>query len=70
MSMVTISNRVANSLTKELEDALVYFSDKKITKEKANFMAKKTMESVNFDNPTLSHKGINWLAKEILKKIK
>lgn len=70
MAMVTISNIVANSLIEELAVALVYFSEKPMTKAKAKFMAKKTLESVNFDNPALSHKGMKWLAKEILKKIK
>ena len=68
--MVIISNKINNSLTEELADALVYFSENTVTKEKADFMAKKTMESVNFDNPTLFHKGMNWLAKEVLKKMK
>ncbi|WP_391204422.1 hypothetical protein [Psychrobacillus sp. L4] len=52
--MVT-SKIVANSLIEELADELVYFSEIPMNKVKANFMAKKTLESVNFDNPIIVH---------------
>lgn len=69
MLLDTISSQVMMTLTKDLADALVYFSEKAITQEKANFMAEKTMKSVDLHNSAFAHKGINWLAKELLKTI-
>lgn len=57
------------SMESELTEALVRFSYGRIPYDKAR---KKAAEAVpNFDsgNEVLTHKGINWYAKELLKVI-
>ena len=67
--MITITSRDKISLTRKLEEALIRFSDNKVSKMLAAEIAQSTIETVDLNNPTFSHKGINWLAKEILKKM-
>lgn len=67
--MITLSERDINSLSKELSDALVLFSDEKISKAEAERIAYLTVKNIDFSNSAVAHKGVNWFAKEILRKI-
>ncbi|WP_338657120.1 hypothetical protein V6B14_23105 (plasmid) [Sporosarcina psychrophila] len=67
--MITLTNAEKMSLTDELKSALIYFSDGDIDNNSAMQIATHTLDSLDIKNPALSHIGMNWLAKEVLKKI-
>lgn len=54
---------------KELAKALYLFSDRKLTVEQAEERAEIVMRNLDFQNEGLGHKGFNWIAKQILKKM-
>ena len=51
----------------ELTNALFRLSFGKLTYEQAVEIAKKAAPNFDMNNEALSHKGINWYAKELLK---
>ncbi len=53
----------------ELANALFRLSLGKLTYEQAEEKAKKTAHKFDMSNEVLAHKGINWYAKELLKKM-
>jgi len=53
----------------ELANALFRLSFGKLTYEQAEEKAKKTAPKFDINNKALAHKGINWYAKELLKKM-
>lgn len=53
----------------ELANALFRLSFGKLTYSQAEEKAKKTAPKFDMDNEALAHKGINWYAKELLKKM-
>jgi hypothetical protein len=57
-------------LTNQLADALVKYSDKRLSSDIAEKVANIALKNVDFSNSTLAHKGINWFAKDLLKRIK
>ncbi|PEZ29499.1 hypothetical protein [Bacillus cereus] len=67
--MITLTQSDINSLSKQLSNALVNFSEGKLRDSDAEKIAYVTIQNIDFSNSALAHKGINWFAKEILKKI-
>ncbi len=67
--MITIKDTDLNSLSNELSDALVKISNGRLSDGIADQIANVTIKNIDFSNSALTHKGINWFAKEILKKI-
>jgi cysteine sulfinate desulfinase/cysteine desulfurase-like protein len=59
----------AYSMESELAKALVRFSFGRITSEEARKKAKEVVPNFDSNNEVLAHKGINWFAKELLKKM-
>ena len=55
------------TIERELAKALYMFSNGRITIEQALIKAAEMMPSIDLTNEALSHKGINWIAKQILK---
>lgn len=64
------NEKVAERILFDLAIALVYFSKGKLNPQEAEKLAKKTLSEVDLDSPHLSHKGLNWIAKETLKRHK
>lgn len=67
--MTTLTKESQGLLARQLSEALEKFSGNKISTETANKVADMALRNVDFSNSTLAHKGINWYAKELLKKI-
>lgn len=67
--MITQTREDESRLVEQLTYTLVKFSDGKLSYNKAEYIANETLKNADFTNSTLAHKGINWYAKEILKKI-
>lgn len=57
-------------LERDLQNALILFSNKLLSEQRAESIAKSTLNGIDVDHPILAHKGVNWLAQEILKTIK
>ena len=53
----------------ELANALFRLSFGRLTYEQAEDKARKTAPKLDLNNEVLAHKGINWYAKELLKKM-
>lgn len=53
----------------ELANALFRLSFGKLTYEQAEAKAKQVAPKLDLNSEILAHKGINWYAKEVLKKI-
>lgn len=69
--MITTQAKVKNEfLTNQLAEALIKFSEKRLDSSKAYKIASVVLDKIDFSNPTLSHKGINWFAKDLLKRIR
>jgi len=56
-------------LKDELIDKLVFFSNHRLTMEKSQKLAEIIFPKLDLSNQYLMHKGINWLAKDILSKV-
>ncbi|WP_339198601.1 hypothetical protein MKY95_10190 [Paenibacillus sp. FSL P4-0176] len=56
-----------DALKLSLINALIKFSDERFTLDKAIEVADVIASKVDFSDPVLSHKGINWFAKDFLK---
>ena len=61
MKNVTIQNELAMALFK--------FSFGRLSVEQAEAKAEEVMKNFNPNDEALSHKGINWCAKQILSKM-
>ncbi|GAA4881726.1 hypothetical protein GCM10023310_72210 [Paenibacillus vulneris] len=68
--MSTLTKENKSLLVDQLSEALVKFSDKKMSFSIAKKVADIALKNIDFSNSTLSHKGINWYAKDLLKKIR
>lgn len=58
------------ALVKELTEALVKMSElkgKEMSSEDAQTLALKTLSDVDINNPFIAHKGIYWLAKQVIE---
>ncbi|GEL76582.1 hypothetical protein [Tenuibacillus multivorans] len=67
--MNILTKEQTNAIARELSIALVKFSKDNLSTEEAERIAEIVLEDIDLDNPTLAHKGINWLAKDILRQI-
>lgn len=67
--MTTLTEQNANLLTEQLSEALLRFSDNKISKQEALNIANVALRNVDLNDPIFAHKGLNWYAKEILNKV-
>ncbi|GGD07655.1 hypothetical protein [Pontibacillus salipaludis] len=67
--MSTVMERNKWMLKDELSEALVRFSEGKLSNEYAREIANITLQNVDFNNSALAHKGVNWFAKDLLRKI-
>ncbi|MCM3633981.1 MULTISPECIES: hypothetical protein [Paenibacillus] len=67
--MTTLTKENQTLLVKELSNALIKFSQEKLSPVLANKVATLAVENVDFTNSALAHKGINWYAKDLLKRI-
>ncbi len=67
--MTTLTKGNKDLLTFQLSEALVKFSNERISSDNAQKVANIALKNVDFSNSALSHKGINWYAKDLLKKI-
>ncbi|MCX2811415.1 MULTISPECIES: hypothetical protein [Bacillus] len=65
MSTVTLNN-----LKDELTEQLVILSKGRINDDIAKLIANKSVNSLDFENSALAHKGVNWYAKELIKSVK
>lgn len=61
--------RKVYTVESELANALILFSSGKLTVGQARQKAKEIAPNYDMDNEMLAHKGINWYAKQILKKM-
>lgn len=57
------------SIQEELANALYKFSYGRLTVKQAEARAEEVMKNFDETNEGLAHKGINWYAKQILKKM-
>ncbi|PYY28376.1 hypothetical protein [Paenibacillus illinoisensis] len=68
--MTTLTKENQSLLTNQLAKALVKFSENRISYLKAEEVANVVMKKVDFSNSALSHKGINWFAKDLIKQFR
>lgn len=59
-----------DALKQSLVSALIKFSENKLTLDKAIKVADVIVSKVDFSDPVLSHKGINWFAKDFLRQFR
>lgn len=57
------------ALQRNLKDALIRFSMNRLNVEQANLLSASLLETTDFNDKILSHKGINWFAKEVIDSI-
>ena len=57
------------SIQRELAIKLVSLSNGGLTISEAESYSEQVMEKYDFNNSDLTHKGVTWMAKEILSKI-
>lgn len=57
-------------LISNLSKALLHFSENQLSEERALEISISTMSKIDINNEVFGHKGINWLAIEVLKKVK
>lgn len=71
--MATKKSNSRESLTRDVEDCLMYFANqqkKPISREEAAVFSHRVMSSIEIDNPVFGHKGPSWLAREIVNNRK
>lgn len=61
--------KLKEQLTNSLKLALIKFSYGQVDEEKADNISKQVISNVDIFNSAFNHKGINWLAREILKSM-
>jgi hypothetical protein len=66
--MANISNETLQLIRRNLEEALIYFSNSPLDEEESNRIAEKYWNEIDWENKYLAHKGVNWVAKFILVK--
>ncbi|MBQ4058349.1 MAG: hypothetical protein IJD40_05400 [Lachnospiraceae bacterium] len=59
----------ASTIENELANALFRLSFGKLTVKQAQNKSKEVASNFDIDDDMLAHKGINWYAKEVLKKM-
>lgn len=59
----------AATLENELSMALFRLSFGKLTSKEAKNQASRLVKNIDLDNDIIAHKGVNWYAKEVLKKM-
>ena len=67
--MIELNNSDFLSIQRELAIKLVNFSKSALTPLEAEQISVIVMTNFDFGNSSLTHKGINWLAKEIISII-
>lgn len=67
--MVKVSKEDILSLQRDLAVSLVDLSKGELTSAQAEFISEKIMPTLDFNNPIIAHKGINYYAKEILSRL-
>lgn len=67
--MIKVNKEDVLSLQRDLAVSLVKLSGGKLSSNQAEFISEKIMPTLDFKNPAIAHKGINYYAKEILSKI-
>lgn len=67
-TLVIDNNSVNTILVEELTTLLLRLSNYDIDQEVAKSLAIDNLGKLNLDNPFLAHKGLSWIANEILKK--
>jgi len=66
-TLVMDNNRVNAVLVEELTTSLLRLSNNTIDKEFAKSLAESNLSELDLNNPFLAHKGMNWIAEQILK---
>ena len=66
MSKVEITQNDLSSLINELSGLLIRFTQERISEDQAQKIADIAINSIDFNNSALTHKGINWYAREII----
>lgn len=64
---MVLEKNVNNMLVEELTTSLLRLSRNTIDKELATTLAKKNLEIIDLNNPFIAHKGLSWVAEQILK---
>ena len=67
-TLVMDNNSVNTILVEELTTLLLRLSNYDIDQEVAKSLAINNLEKLDLDNPFLAHKGLSWIADQILKK--
>lgn len=67
-TVVMDNNSVNAILVEELTTSLLRLSNYKIDQEVAESLAVYNLENLDLNNPFLAHKGLSWIAEQILKK--
>ncbi|MBE1554859.1 hypothetical protein [Sporosarcina limicola] len=69
-STLVMDNSSVNAiLVEELTTSLLRLSNYEIDQEVAESLAITNLETLNLDNPFLAHKGLSWVAEQILKTV-
>ncbi|QST02022.1 hypothetical protein IMZ31_21465 (plasmid) [Pontibacillus sp. ALD_SL1] len=56
-------------LRDQLAGALLEFANTPLDKKTAQRIAEQALTNVSFENEQLAHKGLNWFAKELVKRL-
>ncbi len=66
---INITDNDKSSLISDLSNTIFNFSFGKLDKLQADNLAKNAVESIDFKNSALMHKGVNWYARKIISMI-
>lgn len=66
-TLVMENSRINAVLVEELTTLLLRLSNNTINKEVAKTLAKSNLETLDLDNPFIAHKGLSWIAEQIIK---
>lgn len=66
LNKVEVTKNDLSSLINELSGALIRFTQEGISQEQAQKIAYIAINSIDFNNSALTHKGVNWYAREII----
>ncbi|ANU11983.1 hypothetical protein BBH88_17840 [Planococcus antarcticus DSM 14505] len=64
----TTKSKADTLIYQDFAMALIYFSKGKVNPDEARKITEDVLAKVDLTNSSIAHKGINWLAKETLKR--
>jgi len=66
--MNTTNKKFIDFTEKEMENQLMVFSKGQLSESKIKLLAKEIVSKIDWNNSSLMHKGLSWMAKNYLQQ--